>query len=139
MDIKNTISDLAKDKLNKQNLKPNSPKKKILLGVIVVLLGALGFELSNNDFDLGKLIDTGSFQESKIERDEKGNLLFDKEGNVVTDRALGKTKNEYNCDDFNTQPEAQNFFDKTGGIESDVNRLDGNKDGIPCQSLPAGN
>ena len=136
MDIKDTLTKVAKDKFNKENLKPNNSKKKILLGVIVLLLGALGFEMSNKDFDLGKLAETGSFKESEIARDTNGDLLFDKEGNVVTDASLGKRKDEYNCEDFNVQPEAQKFFDKTGGVEKDVNRLDGNKDGKPCTSLP---
>jgi hypothetical protein len=136
MDIKDTLTKVAKDKLNKENLKPNSPKKKILLGVIVLLLGALGFEMSNKDFDLEKLAETGSFKESEVARDVNGDLLFDKEGNVVTDASLGKKKDEYNCVDFSTQSEAQKFFDKTGGVEKDINRLDGNKDGSACTSLP---
>ena len=42
----------------------------------------------------------------------------------------------YNCEDFVTQPEAQTFFDKVGGTKYDVNRLDGDKDGTACESLP---
>jgi hypothetical protein len=51
---------------------------------------------------------------------------------------MGKAANEYNCSDFSTQAEAQRFFDRVGGAKNDVNRLDGNGDGIACQSLPAG-
>lgn len=120
MDI-NTIKDTVKN-----NYKPNSPKKKVLLGVIVVLLGALGFEMSNTDFDLGKLIDTGSLSESKVMRD--------KQGNVVTEG--GKYEDEYNCADFATQGEAQSFYEKAGGVTKDFNRLDGNKDGQACEALP---
>lgn len=124
MDLEH-IKDQVTQKV-KQNYKPNSPKKKILLGVIVILLGALGLELSKTDFDLGTLVETGSLSESKVMRD--------KEGNVVTEG--GKFEDEYNCDDFSTQSEAQNFYEKAGGVTKDFNRLDGNKDGSACESLP---
>lgn len=130
-----------------------SPKRKVakgILGVIIVLLlGALGLETTNKDFDLGSLFSGKSFSESKILRDEKGNLqrtdsggfltqvLRDKLGNEVPSGTAGaKYTNEYNCDDFNTEIEAQAFFDKAGGIKGDTNRLDGDKDGVACEALP---
>ena len=122
-----------------------------MIGVGVVLLVALGFEVANTDIDLGSVMDGNSISESVVERDEEGNLeasaegglmtrlLRDKEGNVVAEGTAGaKYTDEYNCDDFETQPEAQRFFEAAGGIEGDVNRLDGNKDGVACQALPAG-
>ena len=146
------IKQIAKEKLNKENLKPTTAKKKVLLGVIVLLLGALGFEVSNNDFDLGSILSGKSVKESKIERDDKGNLLQDeagnfitrylrdKEGNIVPSGTAGaKFTDEYNCDDFSTQPEAQKFFTKAGGPSKDTNRLDGDNDGEACESLPKGN
>lgn len=145
------IKDAVKDRLNKENLKPRGAKKKILLGVIVVLLGALGLELSNSDFDLGSILSGESVSDSKIERDASGNLqrdasgnfvtrlMRDKLGNVVPDGTSGaKYTDEYNCDDFTTQAEAQAFFVKAGGISKDTNRLDGDKDGEACESLPEG-
>lgn len=114
-------------------------KARIALVVIfLTLLAAFGLEVSQNDWDLGKLWETKSFQESKISRDEAGNILFDKLGNITTDKSLGKKADDYNCDDFSTQPEAQAFFEKVGGVGNDVNRLDGNKDGVACQALPKG-
>lgn len=59
-------------------------------------------------------------------------------GNVTTDKSAGKKADEYNCADFSNQPEAQSFFLKVGGVGKDVNRLDGNKDGDACESLPRG-
>lgn len=122
-----------------------------MLGIGAVLLIALGLEVANTDIDMGTLMDTGSFSESTIERDEEGNLetsaeggfmtriLRDREGNVVAEGTAGaKYEDEYNCDDFATQGEAQTFFDNAGGIENDINRLDGNKDGVACQALPSG-
>lgn len=103
--------------------------KGVLIGLLALLLGAFGLEASNNDWDLGKLLSGSSMEEAKVRRD--------KEGNVVT--SGGKYTDEYNCDDFTTQPEAQRFFEKAGGVSGDTNRLDGDKDGVACESLPAGN
>lgn len=149
MDIKQELGDMVKDKFSKENLKPKTGKKKVLLGVIVILLAALGFEASNNDFDLGSILKGESLSDSKVLRDEAGNVKTDAEGNIltkimrdkmgnITTDGSGKAENEYNCDDFSTQGEAQNFYEKAGGIKGDVNRLDGNKDGVACQDLPKG-
>jgi len=122
-----------------------------MLGIGVVLLGAFGMEVANTDLDLGTLMETGSVSESQIERDADGNLETtaeggfmtsiwrDQNGDVVAEGTVGaKGEDQYNCDDFATQPEAQVFFDNAGGVANDINRLDGNKDGVACQSLPAG-
>lgn len=111
----------------------------VLIIAFIALLAAFGLEVSQNDWDMGKLWETKSFQESKVSRDEKGNILFDKLGNITTDKSMGKKADDYNCDDFSTQPEAQSFFLKVGGTGNDINRLDGNKDGKACESLPQGN
>lgn len=109
-----------------------------LIVIFITLLAAFGLEASNNDWDVGTLIETKSFEESKLARDDSGNILFDKFGEITTDSSIGKSSDDYNCDDFDTQPEAQNFFEKVGGLGNDINRLDGNKDGVACQSLPKG-
>ncbi len=114
-------------------------KMRVVLAVaFIALLAAFGLEASQNDFDLGKLIQTKSLNESKVSRDESGNILYDKMGNITTDKAAGKKADDYNCDDFATQPESQRFFLKVGGTGNDVNRLDGDKDGDSCESLPVG-
>ena len=41
-----------------------------------------------------------------------------------------------NCSDFNTWTEAQAFYEAAGGPESDRHRLDGDGNGIACESLP---
>jgi hypothetical protein len=110
--------------------------KPVLIGLIALLLGAFGLEASNNDWDLGKILSGSSVSDSKVVRDTSGNVMRDKAGNVVT--SGGKYTNEYNCDDFSTQAEAQAFFEKAGGTGNDTNRLDGNKDGQACESLPKG-
>ncbi len=110
---------------------PDGSKKiirVILGGAIAILVGALGLELTNNDWNLGTLLKTGSTTAAKV--------LRDKQGNVVT--SGGKATDEYNCDDFASQKESQLFFDNAGGTTGDTNRLDGDKDGVACESLPAG-
>ena len=42
----------------------------------------------------------------------------------------------YNCDDFETQEQAQEIFELCGGISNDVHRLDSDKDGVVCEGLP---
>jgi hypothetical protein len=114
-------------------------KLRIALVVIAItLLAALGLEVSQNDWNLNKILQTGSVQDSKVSRDTQGNVLFDKFGEITTDKTKGKESDEYNCADFSTQPEAQAFFLKVGGTKNDVNRLDGNNDGEACESLPKG-
>ncbi len=107
-----------------------------LLIILVILLSALGLEFFETDWDLQKLWETKSFEQSKIVRDEAGNFLYDKFGDITTDSTVGKLADEYNCEDFTTQPEAQLFYEKVGGVGNDVNRLDGDKDGEACESLP---
>ena len=41
-----------------------------------------------------------------------------------------------NCDDFETWDEANAFFVAAGGPNSDPHGLDGDDNGVPCQSLP---
>ena len=40
------------------------------------------------------------------------------------------------CSDFKTQKEAQDFFIENGGPASDPHKLDQDKDGVACESLP---
>ena len=44
--------------------------------------------------------------------------------------------NTYNCGDFSTQAEAQSVYELCGGVSSDIHRLDHDKDGEACESLP---
>lgn len=102
---------------------------KPILGVIfVILAAAFGLEATNNDWDLGKLLQGESLSEAKVMRDIKGNVV----------ESGGKYTDEYNCDDFTTQPEAQTFFENAGGPSTDTNGLDGDNDGVACESLPVG-
>lgn len=100
-----------------------------MIAVIVLLLVALGLEAKNTDYDLGKMVKTGSLTESRIERDDKGNLIM--EGICQ--------KDGYNCDDFRTQGEAQSVYESCHfGKNNDPHHLDGDDDGVACESLPKG-
>ena len=110
--------------------KPDTLEKIILIGAGAILGGALGMEATNNDYDVKKLIETkGDFKASRVLRDKSGNVV--PEGSTDA-----KYTDEYNCNDFKTQPQAQKFFDNAGGVSHDTNGLDGNNDGVACQSLP---
>jgi len=44
--------------------------------------------------------------------------------------------NAYNCSDFATHVEAQAVFEYCGGVNNDIHKLDADKDGLACESLP---
>ena len=46
------------------------------------------------------------------------------------------TGNTLNCSDFSTHAEAQACYQQCGGTTNDIHRLDGDKDGSACESLP---
>ena len=46
------------------------------------------------------------------------------------------SSNTYNCSDFQTQAQAQAMFIACGGLNNDVHYLDGDNDGIACETLP---
>ncbi len=52
-----------------------------------------------------------------------------------TPTPTAKAKDTHNCSDFDTWSEAQSFFESEGGPGSDPHNLDGDDDGIACQSL----
>jgi hypothetical protein len=108
--------------------------KVVIGGAIGILMLAFGMEAKNTDFDVAKLVKTGSFAASKIERDPAtGNLV---PGSVTAFCTASDI--DYNCDDFKTQPEAQSVYDRCKGLgkNMDVYRLDGDKDGSVCEARP---
>ena len=46
------------------------------------------------------------------------------------------TGGDKDCPDFATHAEAQNFFIENGGPANDPHRLDGDNDGVTCETLP---
>ena len=53
-----------------------------------------------------------------------------------TGSSRSSARDTYNCSDFETWSEAQSFYESEGGPGSDPHRLDGDGDGVACQSLP---
>jgi len=45
------------------------------------------------------------------------------------------SSNIYNCADFSTQAEAQSVYEACGGTANDIHKLDGDNNGIACESL----
>ena len=58
----------------------------------------------------------------------------DRDGGERYDRK--KRGDDKNCSDFKTQAEAQAFFEESGGPDSDLHKLDRDKDGRVCETLP---
>lgn len=46
------------------------------------------------------------------------------------------SENIYNCSDFSTHNEAQATYEYCGGVANDIHRLDRDKDGKACETLP---
>lgn len=96
-----------------------------ILGLMALLLVGVGLEVADTDVDLGKLVETGSVSESLVTKTDSGTWLINE---------CGKRDN-FNCDNFAYQEEAQTLFEECGGLENDVHRLDGDKDGVVCEGL----
>ena len=46
------------------------------------------------------------------------------------------SSNVYNCSNFSTHAEAQHVFEVCGGVNNDIHKLDSDKDGLACETLP---
>lgn len=101
-------------------------------------MSAFGIEFFDYDVDLGKLWETGSVSESRVEH-KNGMKIFGE----------SCASNNLNCGDFQTQPDAQTKYDtcadkiasdnrttKENVRSIDVYGLDRDKDGVVCEALP---
>lgn len=107
--------------------------KMVLVTLLVLLAVAFSLEWFDYDVDLGKLWETGSYSESRVENKNGVKLI----GACIS--------NNLNCSNFDTQWEAQELYNtcaeqiKQNNPEvtnTDVYGLDRDKDGIVCESLP---
>ena len=125
-------------------------KAGLAIGLGIILLAAIGIQTYNYDLDLGTLWRTGNIQESRTQQvTTKDGTVVRLTGNCVKP-AGGDAGFDLNCSNFKTQPEAQAKYNEcataiaeanTGLAASkimslDVYGLDGNKNGIVCESLP---
>ncbi|WP_347861679.1 thermonuclease family protein [Salimicrobium sp. PL1-032A] len=79
-------------------------------------------------------------KEAEEKAEESGKGIWSKDGYVTEEgfRTLsGDSPEDRDCSDFETQEEAQDFFEQQGGPSRDLHRLDGrDQDGVVCESLP---
>ena len=77
--------------------------------------------------------DTGNNQNGIVEPDywEEDGVV----GYIQGGEEIVCNSNYYNCADFSTQEEAQAVMEYCGA-ETDIHYLDGDDDGIACESLP---
>lgn len=50
-------------------------------------------------------------------------------------RTVRTVAKDYNCSDFSSREQAMKVFVGAGGPNVDTYRLDGDRDGIPCENL----
>ncbi len=73
--------------------------------------------------------------EKLAEKDNLGIWDIEKTETAPLEKEYVCSTNVYNCGDFSSQEEAQEVFETCGGTDNDVHWLDGDKDGIACESL----
>ena len=118
--------------------------KGMLIFILVLLAVAMGLEWFDYDADLGKLWETGSYSESRVEtiKDSEGNSV-----RIITGNCNSKEL-DLNCSDFETQDAAQAKYNECSSEVAennpwidvkklDIYGLDGNNNGIVCEALPA--
>jgi hypothetical protein len=117
------------------------------IGLGIVVLAMFGIQTFDYDLDLATLWKTGSLTESRVQQTPDGIKLM---GSCVKPVTRWDA-NDLNCANFKTQAEAQAKYDTcaaqiasyNAGQTSDsiknldIYGLDGNKNGIVCEALPA--
>ncbi len=120
-------------------------KTGFAIGLGIVILAAIGIETFNYDLDLGSLWAGKSIAESRVTHTKDGLKLM---GSCII--PIKWDKNDLNCANFQTQPEAQAKYNQcaddiasynegvdTAKVKSlDIYGLDGDKDGVVCEALP---
>lgn len=66
---------------------------------------------------------------------ESSNYQYLEEDDFNTERSY-EDYGDYDCSDFSTQYEAQDFFESEGGLGNDYHGLDRDEDGVACETLP---
>lgn len=90
--------------------------------------GAYDYTWDGEDLEICVCLDEDY---NEIYREDLTNLIISDTNAYDSDCS----SNKYNCADFNTYAEAKAMFDKCGGVSNDIHYLDGDDDGIPCESL----
>ncbi len=88
----------------------NNTTRNIVIGVLIIAGAILGWQ-------------SGIIPSSYTRSDD-----------YETERSYGEY-GDFDCDDFDTWGEAQEFFEDEGGPSEDYHNLDRDGDGIACESL----
>lgn len=92
-------------------------------------------------FIVGWLFSLGSTDDkrtTKIRQDFDAGIInssYPRYDDPTTERSYEEFA-DYDCSDFSTQYEAQEFFESEGGPYEDYHNLDRDGDGVACESLP---
>ena len=60
---------------------------------------------------------------------------MDGRGECMLDYLKKLISNAYDCSDFETQQEAQDIYERCGGVNNDIHKLDSDNDKIACEGL----
>lgn len=102
---------------------------KWLLGVGVVALIGWFFFAQNSP----QPQNVNTYDEPGVTYDEPG-TTYGRTDDPETTRSYGEY-GDYDCSDFSSQSEAQDFFESEGGPDEDYHNLDRDGDGYVCESL----
>ena len=78
------------------------------------------------------------FEEAEESAKASGKGILAQEDNSLdstSDSLYICSYNAYNCGDFSSHAEAQKVFEACGGTNNDIHQLDGDADGIACETL----
>jgi hypothetical protein len=111
--------------------------KDFLLGILIwgAIIGGRQLLFSGNNDT--QEITQSSFTESNYE-DSDDEYIDDTEYERTDDYTVERsydTYGDYDCSDFGSQDEAQEFFESEGGPDEDYHNLDRDGDGEVCETL----
>jgi micrococcal nuclease len=99
--------------------------------IISVFIGGIWFffgrdnDVKGNEYqDASVIEDSGNFSSGTYNR-------YD----IQSDERSFEDYGDYDCSDFSTQEEAQDFFESQG-VTADYHNLDRDGDGVACETLP---
>lgn len=92
--------------------------------VTILLIGAVWWVFSG-DTPSADYVDTEAYESG----------LYERSDDPTTERSYADY-GDRDCSDFDTQEEAQEFFESEGGPDEDYHNLDRDGDGVACETLP---
>jgi len=115
-----------KEILSKENMDNVKEKIKNVARMVFVLAIYLFFII---------LIIWGVVNQFSSKSSNSYNSGYERDDDYSTERSY-QEYGDYDCSDFYSQYEAQEFFESEGGPYEDYHNLDKDGDGVACESLP---